>query len=91
MIWISSSYQFIYADELEKEAAEMARIVEYEGVKTKVIAPEYLVAILLRAGRKKDREKIEKLLQQAEIDKKELQNILDKFGLRERFGSYEKG
>jgi predicted nucleotidyltransferase len=83
--------QFIYADELEKEAVEKARIVEYEGVKTKVIAPEYLIAILLRAGRKKDREKVEKLLQEAEIDMKELQDILDKFGLRERFESYERG
>jgi predicted nucleotidyltransferase len=83
--------QFIYADELEKEAVEKARIVEYEGVKTKVIAPEYLIAILLRAGRKKDREKVEKLLQEAEIDMKELQDILDKFGLRERFKPYERG
>jgi len=83
--------QFIYADELEKEAVEKARIVEYEGVKTKVIAPEYLIAILLRAGRKKDREKVEKLLQEAEIDMKELQDILDKFGLRERSESYERG
>ena len=83
--------QFIYTDELEKEAVETARIVEYEGVKTKVIAPEYLIAILLRAGRKKDMEKIEKLLQQAEIDEKKLQNILDKFGLKERFAAYGKG
>lgn len=83
--------QFIYADELEKEAVEKARIAEYEGVKTKVIAPEYLIAILLRAGRKKDIEKVEKLLQEAEIDKEELRKILDKFGLRERFKSYERG
>lgn len=77
--------QFIPADELEKEAVENAKVMEYEGIKAKVITPEYLIVILLRAGRKKDIEKIEKLLEQTDIDRTKLEEILNKFGLKERF------
>jgi predicted nucleotidyltransferase len=77
--------QFIPADELEKEAVTRAKAVEYEGVKTRVMAPEYLVAVLLRAGRKKDMEKIEKLLEQTKIDKRKLGAILRKYGLTRKF------
>lgn len=77
--------QIIPADELEKEAVECARETKYEGVKTKIITPEYLIAILFRAGRKKDIEKIEKLLEQVDIDRAKLEEILDKFGLKEKF------
>lgn len=77
--------QFIPADELEEEAVKNAREVKYERIKTKIITPEYLIAILFRAGRKKDTEKIEKLLEQADIDRKKLNNILKKYGLIEKF------
>lgn len=77
--------QFIPADELEKEAVTRAKAVEYEGVKTRVMAPEYLVAVLLRVGRKKDMEKIEKLLEQTKIDKRKLGAILRKYGLTRKF------
>lgn len=77
--------QFIPADELEKEAVTRAKAVEYEGVKTRVMAPEYLVALLLRAGRKKDKEKIEKLLEQTKIDRRKLRAILRKYGLTRKF------
>jgi predicted nucleotidyltransferase len=80
--------QFIPADELEKEAVENARVIEYEGIKAKVISPEYLIVILLRAGRKKDIEKIERLLEQTEIDRKKLNELLNKFNLKERFQTF---
>ena len=73
--------QFIPADELEEEAIRNAREITYEGVKTRVLTAEYLVCILLRAGRKKDMEKIEKLLEQAELDTGQLKRILDRHGL----------
>lgn len=79
--------QFIPADELEKEGVENARVIEYEEIKTKVISPEYLIVILLRAGRKKDIEKIERLLEQTEIDRKKLNELLNKFNLKEKFNS----
>ena len=76
---------FIPVDALEKEAVENARAAEFDGVGTKVITPEYLVAILLRAGRDKDMRKIEMLLEQARIDRERLDKILAQYGLTEKF------
>ena len=75
---------FIPADVLEKEAVENAQETEYEGAKTKVILPEYLIALLLKAGRDKDMRKIEMLLEQASVDKKKVDEILKRYGLTEK-------
>ncbi|HEX9912858.1 MAG TPA: hypothetical protein VGB01_06400 [candidate division Zixibacteria bacterium] len=77
--------QFIPANELEEEAITNARKIGYEGVKTRVMTPEYLIALLLRAGRKKDLGKIEKLLEQTRIDRRKLGAILRKYGLDKKF------
>jgi len=77
--------QFIPADKLEEEAVRNAKEIEYEGIKTKVMKPEYLLSLLLRAGRRKDIEKIERLLEQTKIDMKKLKDILHKYGLSEKF------
>jgi predicted nucleotidyltransferase len=77
------------ADPLEKEAVEQAEEAEYEGVRTKVIVPEYLIALFLRAGRDKDLRKMEMLLEQCEIDKERLQRILSRYGLHEKFRGFE--
>lgn len=77
--------QFIPVDKLEEEAVRNAKEIDYEDVKTKVIAPEYLISILLRAGRKKDIEKIHKILEQAEVNTKRLKDILHKYNLGEKF------
>jgi len=63
--------------------------VEYEGVKTKVIVPEYLIALFLRAGRGKDLRKVEMLLERCEIDKERLQKILHQYGLYDKFKEFE--
>lgn len=76
------------ADPLEREAIEDAEEIEYEGVKTKVIPPEYLIALFLRAGREKDKRKMDLLLEQAEVDKEKLERILDTYGLGERFRAW---
>ncbi len=80
--------QFIPADELEEEAVRNAREVEYEKVITKIISPEYLISILLKVGRKKDTEKIERLLSQTEIDNEKLEDILYRYGLQDKFNFY---
>lgn len=77
------------ADPLEKEAVEQALETEYEGVRTKVIIPEHLIALFLRAGRDKDWRKIQMLLEQCEIDRGRLQRILSQYGLYERFRDFE--
>lgn len=76
---------FIPADALEKEAVENAKETEYEGVKTKVITPEYLIALFLKAGRDKDVRKIEMLLGQTEVDMEKLDKILKEYGLTGKF------
>ncbi len=76
---------FIPVDTLEKEAVENAQETEYEGVKTRVITPEYLIALFLKTGRDKDIRKIEMLLEQAEIDREKLGKILEGHGLAEKF------
>jgi len=77
------------ADSLEKEAVEQAQEAEYEEVRTKVIIPEYLIALFLRAGRDKDLRKIQMLLEQCEIDRERLEKILSQCGLREKFRDFE--
>lgn len=81
---------FIPTDGVEKEAVENAQETEYEGVKTKVITPEYLIALFLKAGRDKDIRKIEMLLEQAEIDMGKLDKILKVHGLTMKFIKFKK-
>lgn len=73
------------ADELEREAVELAMETEYESIKTKVITPEYLIALFLRAGREKDIIKIQMLLEQSQINERKLERILIDFGLKQKF------
>jgi len=77
------------ADELEKEAVENAKEIEYQGEKTKIIAPEYLIALFLRTNRDKDERKIKMLLEQAQINMEKLTKILNKHGLTEKFVKYK--
>jgi predicted nucleotidyltransferase len=80
---------FIVADKLEKEAVQNAIETDYEGVKTKILAPEYLIALFIRAGRKKDERKIEMLLEQATVDKGKLAKILNENDLTEKFNKFK--
>jgi predicted nucleotidyltransferase len=77
--------EFIPAESLAKEALENAIEIEFDGVPTKIIAPEYLIALFLKASRQKDKIKIQMLLEQAKIDMGKLEEILDRYNLSERF------
>ena len=81
---------FIPADALGKEAVENAEETEYEGIKTKVITPEYLIALFLKAGRDKDVRKTEMLLEQAKVDTGKLDKILEEYGLTSKFVKFKK-
>ena len=50
--------------------------IDYEGVPAKVFRAEHIVAIAASVGRAKDKARIELLLQQADLDKTKLENIL---------------
>jgi len=77
--------EFIPAADLSREAVENGVVVEFEGVETKVITPEYLIAQFLQAGRDKDIVKVRLLLDQASIDNEQLEDILVRFKLRDKF------
>ncbi len=77
--------EFIPAGELAKESVANAKVIEFEGVKTKVIIPEYLIALLLKAGREKDIIKVKMLLEQAKVDRKKLSEILVRYDLDNNF------
>jgi len=72
-------------NELVKEAVEAAVESTYKRVRTRILRPEYLVAIALQTNRPKDRERAVRILIQAKIDSKLLTGLLKKYGLRDRF------
>lgn len=75
---------------VEKEAVQHAQVTEFERIETKVITPEYLVALLLKTWRDKDMREIEMLLKQARIDKKRLDEILTQYHLTGKFSKFQK-
>jgi len=78
--------QFIPVESgIEKDAVDSAREVTYSGVKTKIVSAEYLIAIALRIGRRKDFDKIGRLIEQAKINKRTLEAILKKHHLLDKF------
>jgi len=83
--------QFIPVDTLEEEAVRNAKMITYKGVRARIVTPEYLVAILLRAGRKKDIVKVKKLLTQAKVKIAVVKKIVRAHGLQNRFARVMKG
>lgn len=76
---------------IEKEAVDNAKEVDYSGIKTKILSAEYLIAIALKIGRRKDLDKVGRLIDQAKIDKKVFEDILKKHRLLDKFKKREKG
>jgi hypothetical protein len=62
-------------DSRKKRCAKRARS-NYEGVPAKVFRPEHIIAIAASVGRHKDPARIEQLLEEAEIDRTPLDEIL---------------
>jgi len=74
--------QFLAAHGLTGEAVREAERIDYEGVPAKVFRAEHIVAIAASVGRAKDKARIEQLLQQADLDKTYLENVLRRHKLR---------
>jgi len=82
--------QFIPAyNDLVREAVENASTLKYRDVEAKVVTAEYLAAIALQTGRAKDRERVIRLLEEADIDRTVFDRILESFGLAEKFKKLE--
>jgi len=76
--------QFIPSNGLETEAIKDAKKINYQGVKTKIIRPEYLITLFLKAGRRKDKEEVRMLLEQAKINREKLKRVLEKYKQRKK-------
>ncbi|MBI5788038.1 MAG: hypothetical protein HZA78_04185 [Candidatus Schekmanbacteria bacterium] len=72
-------------NELVREAVENAVATKYKQTGMRVIKAEYLVAIMLQTFRPKDKERIIKFMDEAELDGEYLQKILQKYGLNEKY------
>jgi len=74
--------QFLAASGLTDEAVREAEHIEFEGVPAKVFRAEHIVAIAASVGRAKDKSRIEQMLQQADLDKMQLEKILQRHKLK---------
>ena len=74
--------QFLAADDgLEHEAVEQAQTLDYEGVAVRVIAPHHLIALYLRAGGARRRERVLMLREAGVVDLDALHEVLERYGL----------
>jgi nucleotide-binding universal stress UspA family protein len=60
---------------LVREAVATARVLSYEGVPVRVVAPEYLAALALQAGGARRRERAWQLLESGQVDREELRRL----------------
>lgn len=78
--------QFIPADDeagLRKEALAEAAEHRYLGsVPTRIIRPDYLIALALEAHRAKDYERVFRLLTEADVDRGKVSSLIERFGLQ---------
>jgi hypothetical protein len=78
--------QFLPAyNSLLEEALTEANETLYEGIGTRVVRAEHLVAICLQTGRDKDRERVRILREQAHLDLACLADVLARHDLEERW------
>lgn len=74
--------QFLPAyNSLLEEALQEACDTTYEGISTRVLRVEHLIAVCLQTGRDKDRERIQIFRDQAKVDVTYLTDVLQRHGL----------
>lgn len=78
------------ANALEQEALAEAIKADVEGVPTRVMTAEHLVAIALNTGRAKDFARILQFLEQEAVNRDKLNRILLKHGLAEKWEKFRR-
>lgn len=74
---------------LGEEALEQAIETEVEGVSTRVISAEHLIALALQTGRTKDFNRILQFIEQEKVDRVILDQILVRHGLVAKWEQFE--
>jgi hypothetical protein len=83
--------QFLPATtDLEREAYLNAEISDFDEVPVRVVAAEYLVAIMLKVGRPKDLARIQMFLSQDAVKIDRFQDIIQRHGLEEKWVDYQR-
>lgn len=83
--------QFLPAsDDLEREAVAQAVSTMVEGIPTRVMSAEHLVAIALRTGRSKDDIRIVQFFEQDAVHRAKLQGILERHELTAKWKQFER-
>ncbi|MBN2384647.1 hypothetical protein JXQ70_17370 [bacterium] len=83
--------QFIPAyNDLIIEAVENSNMQLYSGIKTHVVKAEYLIAIMLQTNRSKDRERIAMMLDQTDLSRDILDDIIEKHDLKHKYDQFRK-
>ena len=77
-------------DAMEQEALAEAVETEVQGVRTRVLSAEHLVAIALRAGRAKDYARIVQFLELGVADLDRLNGILVRHGLADKWERFKR-
>jgi hypothetical protein len=78
-------------DGLEREAVEQARALDYEGVTVRVMRPEHLIALYLRAGGAARRERSALLWRADAVLAAELAAVLERYSLVDRWQEILRG
>lgn len=80
------------SDELDAEALNRAQEVEFsdepESGRIPILRPEHIVAIALRVGRAKNRERIIRFVEEQLVNLKELRNVLNRHHLLEEWSKF---
>ncbi len=79
----------VYND-LITDAVNDSVVKKYGGTETRVLRPEYLMAIMLQTYRPKDKERLIKFVDQSDISYEVLNSILDKHNLTKVFENFRK-
>ena len=74
---------------LHEEAMNQAIATNVEGVPTRVISAEHLVAIALETSRAKDHTRILQFFEQRVVDQKKLKDIVERHGLSAKWSQFE--
>ena len=77
------------ANDLEFEAVTQAITTQVEGIVTRVMSAEHLMAIALNTGRAKDHNRILQFIEQVPYDPAKLKDILERHGLNRKWKSFE--
>ena len=75
---------------LQKEAVNQAISTNVEGVPTRVISAEHLVAIALETGRAKDHTRILQFVEQGAVDREKLKDVVERHNLSAKWSQFER-